>query len=153
MIRRYVFIGWEPEGRSRCSVMFRGEPEGRFHHRLYTVIAPFWFSTEYLWTTWTSFWPSTNVFMILLMSKYESFWCSGFQWMSLWRSDKFLLTLSVFKGCRFNPIKPKGGTICSPLLQFLSVCLQIWWLFLESYCKSFDSIINIFSASPLSRQP
>ena len=29
------------------------------------------------------------------MSKYESFWCSGFQWMSLWRSDKFLLTLSV----------------------------------------------------------
>ena len=30
------------------------------------------------------------------MSKYESFWCSGFQWMSLWRSDKFLLLLSVF---------------------------------------------------------
>ena len=29
------------------------------------------------------------------MSKYESFWCRGFQWMSLWRSDKFLLTLSV----------------------------------------------------------
>ena len=29
------------------------------------------------------------------MSKYESFWCSGFQWMSLWRSDKFLLTLSL----------------------------------------------------------
>ena len=30
------------------------------------------------------------------MSKYESFWCSGFQWMSLWRSDNFLLTLSVY---------------------------------------------------------
>ena len=29
------------------------------------------------------------------MSKYEPFWCSKFQWMSLWRSDKFLLTLSV----------------------------------------------------------
>ena len=30
------------------------------------------------------------------VSRYESFWCSGFQWMSLWRSDKFLLTLSVY---------------------------------------------------------
>ena len=30
------------------------------------------------------------------MSRYESFWCSGFQWLSLWRSDKFLLTLSVY---------------------------------------------------------
>ena len=30
------------------------------------------------------------------VSKYESFWCSGFQWMSLWRSDKFLLTLSLY---------------------------------------------------------
>ena len=30
------------------------------------------------------------------MSKYESFRCSGFQWMSLWRSDKFVLTLSVY---------------------------------------------------------
>ena len=29
------------------------------------------------------------------VSKYDSFWCSGFQWMSLWRSDKFLLTLSL----------------------------------------------------------
>ena len=29
------------------------------------------------------------------MSRYESFWCSGFQWMSLGRSDKFLLMLSV----------------------------------------------------------
>ena len=29
-------------------------------------------------------------------SKYEAFWCSGFQWMSRWRSDKFLLTLSVY---------------------------------------------------------
>ena len=31
------------------------------------------------------------------VSKYQSFWCSGFQWMSLWRSDKFLLTLSLFR--------------------------------------------------------
>ena len=30
------------------------------------------------------------------MSKYESVWYSGFQWMSLWRSDKILLTLSVY---------------------------------------------------------
>ena len=32
------------------------------------------------------------------VSKYESCWCSGFQWMSLWRSDKFLLTLSLYPG-------------------------------------------------------
>ena len=32
----------------------------------------------------------------LSVSKNESFWCGGFQWMSLWRSDKFLLTLSVY---------------------------------------------------------
>ena len=30
------------------------------------------------------------------MSKYDSFWCIAFQWMSLWRSDKFLLTLSLY---------------------------------------------------------
>ena len=29
------------------------------------------------------------------MSKYDKFWCCGFQWVSLWRSDKFLLTLGV----------------------------------------------------------
>ena len=31
----------------------------------------------------------------LSVSKYGSCWCSGFLWISLWRSDKFLLTLSV----------------------------------------------------------
>ena len=29
------------------------------------------------------------------MFKYDSCWCFGFQWVTLWRSDKFLLTLSV----------------------------------------------------------
>ena len=31
----------------------------------------------------------------LSVSKYDSCWCFGFQWVTLWRSDKFLLTLSV----------------------------------------------------------
>ena len=30
--------------------MFRWEPEGRYRHRLCTMIALFWFSTEHLWT-------------------------------------------------------------------------------------------------------
>ena len=31
----------------------------------------------------------------LSVFKYDSCWCFGFQWVTLWRSDKFLLTLSV----------------------------------------------------------
>ena len=36
------------------------------------------------------------------VSKYQSFWCRGFPWMSLWRSDKFLLTLSLFNISLFS---------------------------------------------------
>ena len=39
----------------------------------------------------------------LSVSKYNSFWCFGFQWVTLWRSDKFLLTLSVFCVNGSNP--------------------------------------------------
>ena len=38
-------VGWEPEGRYRCSTMFAWKIEGRYRHRLCTAIAPFWFST------------------------------------------------------------------------------------------------------------
>ena len=39
------------ESHKGCSRMFRSEPEGRYRHRLCTAIAPFWFSTEHLWTS------------------------------------------------------------------------------------------------------
>ena len=39
-------------------------------------------------------------------------------------------------------------------VNFLWILLQIiWWIFLESYCKLCDIIINIISASPLPWQP
>ena len=31
-----------------------------------------------------------------LCPTFDSFWCLGFQWVTLWRSDKYLLTLSVY---------------------------------------------------------
>ena len=40
--------------------MFCWEPEGRYHHRLCTEIAPLWFSMEHLWTAITPFWLSTD---------------------------------------------------------------------------------------------
>ena len=40
------------------SKMFRWEPEGRYHHRLCTAIAPFWFSTEHVWLVIAPFWLS-----------------------------------------------------------------------------------------------
>ena len=40
--------------------MFCWEPEGHYHHWLYTAIAPFWFSTEHIWTALMPFWLSTD---------------------------------------------------------------------------------------------
>ena len=40
--------------------MFRWEPEGRYHHRLFTAIAPFWFSTEHLWRLIAPLWLSAD---------------------------------------------------------------------------------------------
>ena len=58
------------------------------------------FITFYLLFDWSKLLFFGNVLIkdkiTLSVSKNESFWCSGFQWMSLWRSDKLLLTLSVF---------------------------------------------------------
>ena len=52
--------------------MFRWEP-GHFSHRLCTAaIAPFWFSTEHLWTAIAPFWLSTEHFWTALMP----FWFS-----------------------------------------------------------------------------
>ena len=41
-------------------MMFHWEPEGRYCHRLCTVIAPFWFSTEHRWIVIMPFWLSTD---------------------------------------------------------------------------------------------
>ena len=38
------------------------KPEGGYHHRLCTAIAPFWFSTEHLWILMVPFWLSTDDF-------------------------------------------------------------------------------------------
>ena len=46
----------------------------------------------------------------LSVSKYDSCWCFGFQWVTLWRSDKFLLTLSV---------DSEWNKLCHP---------AIWWI-------------------------
>ena len=43
------------------SKMFFWEPEGRYHHRLCTLITPFWFSKEHLWIVIMPFWLSTDV--------------------------------------------------------------------------------------------
>ena len=59
------------------------------------------------------------------MSKYDSFWCSGFQWMSLWRSDKFLSTLSVYSMCA---------------LSRDAIVLCLWYLIMWS-CQSLTSIL------------
>ena len=72
-------------------------------------------------------------------SKY-SFWCFGFQWVSLWRSDKFLLTLSVFptdpslsilgtSSGRVNTIKPSRDDMSARLLH------SRWW-------QSMDGSVN-----------
>ena len=42
--------------------MFHWKPEVRFHHRLCTLIVPFWFSMENLWTALTPFWLSRDDF-------------------------------------------------------------------------------------------
>ena len=36
---------------------------GHYHHRLWTVLAPFWFSMKHHWTALTPFWLSTNVML------------------------------------------------------------------------------------------
>ena len=36
--------------------MFRWEPEGRYRHRIFTAVAPFWFSTAHLWMLIAPFW-------------------------------------------------------------------------------------------------
>ena len=52
---------WEPEGRYRCSTMFRWEPEGRYPYTEKSMsITTFWFSMEYHWTALTPFWLSTD---------------------------------------------------------------------------------------------
>ena len=38
------------------SKMFRWEPEGRYRHRIFTAVAPFWFSTAHLWMLIAPFW-------------------------------------------------------------------------------------------------
>ena len=56
----YHIISWEPEGRYCSAKMFRWEPEGRYRCTKSMAIAPFWFSTEHLWTAITPFWLSTD---------------------------------------------------------------------------------------------
>ena len=56
--------GWEPEGRYHYT-MFHWEAEGHYHSRLYTAIAPFWFSTEHQCLMKAPSWLSIDSFLIL----------------------------------------------------------------------------------------
>ena len=53
-------VSWEPEGRYCSSKMFRWEPEGRYCCTKSMAIAPFWFSTEHLWSAIAPFWLSAD---------------------------------------------------------------------------------------------
>ena len=82
------------------------------------------------------------------VSKYESFWCSGFQWMSLWRSDvsfdaQFILcsstkifTLSLSPCHKSQTHLKKKHIKCyihiKPLPFFLFVVLTLTWFWKES---------------------
>ena len=49
------------------------------------------------------------------VSKYNSCWCFGFQWATLWRSDKFLLTLSVVCQSVLSFLMYRKNTVISEL--------------------------------------
>ena len=59
-IPQHYFVSWEPEGHYQYSNMFRWEPEGGYCCTKPMAIAPFWFSTEHLWSVITPFWLSTD---------------------------------------------------------------------------------------------
>ena len=59
-ITKEHIVSWEPEGRYQYSKMFPWEPEGRYCCTMSMAIAPFWFSTEYLWKVIAPFWLSTD---------------------------------------------------------------------------------------------
>ena len=61
-------VSWEPEGRYCSSKMFRWEPEGRYCCTKSMAIAPFWFSTEHLWSAIAPFWLSTDDVIIHIVS-------------------------------------------------------------------------------------
>ena len=59
--RQYTcIVSWEPEGCYCSSKMFRWEPEGRYCCTKSVAIAPFWFSTEHLWSAIAPFWLSAD---------------------------------------------------------------------------------------------
>ena len=58
------FVSWETEGRYCNSKMFRWEPEGRYCCTKSIAIAPFWFSTEHLWSAIAPFWLSADDLLI-----------------------------------------------------------------------------------------
>ena len=57
--------------------MFRCEPEGRYHHRLSTAIAPFWFSTEHLSIVIAPFWLSTDDMSSWVMMIKGAHWAAN----------------------------------------------------------------------------
>ena len=56
-----IIVSWEPEGRYCSSKVFLWEPEGRYHCTKSMATAPFWFSTEHLWSAIAPFWLSADV--------------------------------------------------------------------------------------------
>ena len=60
MVYGKQIVSWEPEGRYCSSKMFRWEPEGQYCCTKSMAIAPFWFSTEHLWSAIAPFWLSAD---------------------------------------------------------------------------------------------
>ena len=58
-------VSWEPEGRYCSSKMFRWEPEGHYFCTKSMAIAPFWFSTEHLWSALAPFWLSADEISVI----------------------------------------------------------------------------------------
>ena len=77
---------WSPSPRGKQFLQFLKTDLLRFHriYLLFDWIKLLFFYMCLLRINFPNLCPNMNHF----------FWCSGFQWMSLWRSGKFLLTLS-----------------------------------------------------------
>ena len=121
-----IIVSWEPEGCHQYSKMFHWEPEGHCHCTMYiwqqrpsgsqhntlnsnsTLVALklhyviFFFLGQdhfslgaFLFISAHVHWASNETYLCPNMNNFEG---SGFQWMSLWRSDKPFFWRSVYMG-------------------------------------------------------
>ena len=112
VLKRHIFVSWEPEGCYCSSKIFRWEPDGRYRHRLFTAIALFWFSREHRWAAITPFWFSTDVLSyhsryisttsITNISNWYNSWILRFELKTL--HTWFLFLCLPIQGCVVNQL-------------------------------------------------